>query len=263
MGQEQPPSTDVPPPTPSSPEEAKKQAEALAKAKEDAAKAMAEAQQRIKKLAPGEYELDGIHIHAGTREIRVPTVVNLKKAPIEYALVHETGKTHESILATAIQPTSIQVALLLANYQPGTEGILTKVPEAERPKWKEEAPAKPQGNRVQLKVEWKVGEETKTAALSEWVQNSDKRIAPPDLGTWIFNGSRIDDRGFTAQAEGSIIAVWIDRNALINSPAEGNWRDDLWISMADKVPEEGTPVTLIITPETTPAPATPPTTTKP
>jgi hypothetical protein len=94
-----------------------------------------------------------------------------------------------------------------------------------------------------------VGTETKNASLSQWVQNADVRQPPPDLDTWIFNGSSIDERGFIAQHEGSIIGIWLDRGAIFNSPAEGNWRDDLWISLPANIPDEGTPVTLIITPE--------------
>ncbi|TDU81334.1 hypothetical protein EI77_00638 [Prosthecobacter fusiformis] len=217
--------------------------------KVDGAKQLAEAQQRLKKMSETDYELDGIHINAATKEIRIPTRVELKQAPIEYMLVHETGKTHESVLTTSVSPTAIQVALLLANYQAATEGMLTKVPEAERPKiWKEEPPAKPQGNRVKITVEWKVGDETKSSPLSQWVQNTDTRQPPPDLETWVFNGSYVDERGFIGQHEGSIIAVWLDRGALINSPAEGAWRDDLWISLPANIPDEGTPVTLVINP---------------
>lgn len=217
--------------------------------KVDGAKQLAEAQQRLKKLSATEYDLDGIRINAATREVRIPTKVELKKAPIEYMLVHETGKTHESVLTTAISPTAIQVALLLANYQAATEGMLTKVPEAERPKiWKEEPPAKPLGNRAKITVEWKAGAETKTAPLADWIQHVDTGKPPKDLDTWVFNGSYMDDRGFIGQSEGSIIAVWLDRGALVNSPAEGNWRDDLWISLPANIPEVGTPVTVIITP---------------
>jgi hypothetical protein len=219
----------------------------------DGAKQLAEAQQRLKKISATEYDLDGIRINAVTREVRVPTIVNIKKAPIEYMLVHETGKTHESVLTTKVSPTSVQVALLLANYQPATEGLLAKVPEAERPKiWKEEPPAKPGGNRVVLTVEWKVGDETKRAPFSDWVQNIETRKSPPDLETWIFNGSYIDERGFVAQADGSIIGMWLDRGAIVSSPALGSWRDDLWISQPANIPDEGTPVTLIFSPEKEP-----------
>ena len=215
----------------------------------DGAKQLAEAQQKLKKLSATEYDLDGIRINAATREVRLPAQVCLKKAPIEYLLTTDTGKTHEAVLTTTMKPTAIQVALLLANYQPATEGLLKHVPEEERPKiWKEEPPKDQGANRVKIEVEWKAGAEIKRAPLSLMVQNSDLRKPPSDLDTWIFNGSYIDERGFIAQHEGSVIAVWLDRGAILNSPAKGNWRDDLWISLPENIPDEGTPVTVIITP---------------
>ncbi len=216
----------------------------------DPAKQMSEAQKRLKKISETEYELDGIKINAATREVRIPSQICLQKAPIEYMLTTDTGKTHETVLTTAVSPIAVQMAMLLANYQPATEGLLSKVPQEERPKiWKEEPPKKPGANRVKINVEWKTEQELKRVPLSQWVQNADTRKTPEDLDTWIFNGSYIDERGFIAQHEGSIIGVWLDRGAIFNSPAVGNWRDDLWISMPANIPAEGTPVTLIVTPE--------------
>lgn len=217
----------------------------------DAAKQLTEAQQRLKKVSATAYDLDGIRINAATREVRFPAKVCLKRAPIEYMLTTDTGKTHETVFTTTIRPTAIQVALLLANYQPATEGMLTHVPEEERPKtWKEEPPKDKGGNRVKITVEWMVGKEIKNAPLAAMMQDSDIRKPPADLDTWVFNGSYIDERGFIAQHEGSIIGAWLDRGAIINSTAKGNWRDDLWITMPDNIPEEGSPVTIIITPAT-------------
>jgi hypothetical protein len=217
----------------------------------DGARQLAEAQQKVKKISATEYELDGIRIQAATREVRFPAQVCLKKAPIEYMLTTDTGKTHETVLTTTLQPTAIQVALLLANYEAATEGLLKDVPADERPKvWKEEAPKTPGGNRVKIELEWKVGDAVKRAPLKMMVQNIETRQPPPDLDTWVFNGSYIDERGFIAQHEGSIIAVWLDRGAILNSAAKGNWRDDLWISLPDNIPDEGTSVTVIITPAT-------------
>lgn len=84
------------------------------------------------------------------------------------------------------------------------------------------------------------------------LQDSDVRKAPADLTHWIFNGSFVDERGFVAQADGSIIGAYLDRGAIINSPAKNNWRDDLWISLPDNIPDEGTEVTLIIRPSPAP-----------
>lgn len=215
----------------------------------DGAAQLAEAQKRLKKTGPAEYELDGIRINAASRELRLPARVELRQAPIEYLLVHETGKTHETVLTTAVSPTALQVALLLANHQAATEGLLAKVPEAERPKiWKEEPPATPGGNQVSIDVEWQEQGQTRRARLADWVQNADTRQPPPDLQHWIFNGSYIDERGFIAQHEGSIVAVWLDRGAIFNSPAEGNWDDQRWISLPKNIPAEGTEVTVVIRP---------------
>ena len=210
---------------------------------------LAGAKDRIKEIAPGEFELGGIKINAKTREVRVPTAVQLKKAPIEYMLVTETGKTHESVLVTKVKPTDLQLALLLASFQPGTEGLANKDLPPDIKPVAPIVPATPGAHRVTLTVEWRQGGDVKKVPLSDWMLNINERKPPPDLGTWIFNGSRIDERGFIAEVEGSFIAVWLDQNAIINSPAKGNWDDGLWISNPAAIPDEGTEVTLIIAPE--------------
>jgi hypothetical protein len=223
-----------------------------APAKDPAKVQFEEAKKMLKEVSPGVYDLDGIQITAATRELRIPCSILHQKLPIEYALCHETGeKVHETILQTTVRPIEIQLALLLANYQPGTQGILdTLDPKEERPypAGQETAPQKPGANRLAIHCEWKDGDKVKRVPLSAFIQDSDTRKTPPDLDTWIFNGSRIDEEGFVAEITGSIISTYVDRLAIINSAAKGNHRDDLWISMPDNIPAEETKVTLIITP---------------
>lgn len=210
-----------------------------------------DAKKLLKETAPGIYDLNGIQITAATRELRIPCSVLHQKLPIEYALCHEAGeKVHETILQTTVKPIQVQLALLLANYQPATKGILDKLdPKEERPyQDKDTEPATPGANRLHIRCEWKDGDKTKNVPLSDFIQNIDERKTPPDLDTWIFNGSQIDAGGFTAEQTGSIISTYVDRHAIINSPAKGNHRDDLWISMPANIPAEETKVTLIITP---------------
>jgi hypothetical protein len=209
---------------------------------------MAEAQKRLQKLTDTEYKLGEIQINAATRELRLPCVVLHQQIPIEYLLVHETGKDHETILTTAVTPLDLQVALLLANYTPGSTGLFAKLPKGEPLPFQEQAPKTPGAHRVKLTAEWEIDGKKHTSPLSQWIQNSDLRVPPPDLDAWIFNGSKIDNRGFVAESEGSLIAVYADANALFNSPAAGNHTDDIWISLPKNIPPEGTPITLIITP---------------
>lgn len=226
-------------------------AQDAAEPKPDAKEQFAEAQKLVKQVSPGVYDLNGIQITAATRELRIPCDILHQKLPIEYALCHETGeKVHETILETKVKPIQIQLALLLANYQPGTLGILDKLdPKEERPyKAKDTEPKTPGANRLAIHVEWKDGDKTKKVPLSDFIQDIDKRKTPDDLDTWIFNGSLIDASGFVAEQTGSIISTYVDRTAIINSAAKGNHRDDLWISMPANIPAEETKVTLIITP---------------
>lgn len=219
--------------------------------KVDAKAQLEDAKKLLKETSPGVYDLNGIRITAATRELRIPCSILHQKLPIEYALCHEAGeKVHETILQTTVKPIQVQLALLLANYQPATAGILEKLgPKEERPyRDKDTEPATPGANRLHIRCEWKDGDKTKNVPLSDFIQNIDTRKTPPDLDTWIFNGSRIDAEGFAAEITGSIISTYVDRTAIINSPAKGNHRDDLWISMPDNIPAEETLVTLIITP---------------
>ena len=221
---------------------------ATATAEQQLTARLEEAKKRIKKLSETTYQLGDISIDAAKRELRLPCKVLHQQIPIEYVLVHETGKDHETILTTAVSPLDLQVALLLANYSPGSEGLFAKIPPGEPLPFNEQQPQSPGAHRVQLTAEWKQEGETKSSPLSQWVQNSDLRVPPTDLDVWLFTGSKIDNRGFVAEAEGSLIAVYADANAVFNSPASGNYRDDIWISLPKNIPAEGTAVTLIISP---------------
>ncbi|MCB1209663.1 MAG: hypothetical protein KDK97_10070 [Verrucomicrobiales bacterium] len=222
-------------------------------AEKDPGARMEAIKKQIKEVAPGKYDLDGIIIDAATREVRVPTEVNLVKAPVEYMLVQDKGKTHESVLKTTLDPLVIQVALLLANYEPGTENLFAKAPAgAELPNFPQLKPTKPGAHLVNIEVEWEAEGKKKRSPLSQWVQNIDVYKPAPDMDVWMFTGSKIDERGFVASVDGSIIAVWADPSALLNSMAKGNERDELWISLPANIPPEGTPVTLIITPNPQP-----------
>ncbi|MGV3662792.1 MAG: YdjY domain-containing protein [Prosthecobacter sp.] len=217
----------------------------------DAKTQFEDAKKLLKETSPGVYDLNGIQITAATRELRIPCSILHQKLPIEYALCHEAGeKVHETILQTVVKPIQIQLALLLANYQPGTAGILEKLdPKEERPyNAKDTEPATPGANRIAIHCEWKEGDKVKKVPLSDFIQNIDTRKTPPDLDTWIFNGSIIDQTGFAAEITGSIISTYVDRVAIINSAAKGNHRDELWISMPANIPAEETKVTMIITP---------------
>ncbi len=212
------------------------------------------AAKRIKTLGGNEYELGGITFNSATREVRIPCQVNMTDGAIEYAMVHETGKTHESILKTATAAIDMQVALLLTNYQPGHTGLFDFEPDPKvRKQLEQTAPKTPGANFVQLFVEWKAGDQTKRTTLREWMIDTRTKKAPTTFDHWVFNGSMIQLSGFSAQLYGNTVGVYYDVTAIINCPSKDNGLDDIWSINTRVVPKEDSNVTLIIAPFTPPA----------
>lgn len=210
--------------------------------------AFAAAKDRLKEVAPGKFTLGEIQIDAASREIRLPCVVVHREVQLEYILVHETGKEHETLLTTSIQPMDLQVAMLLAHYSPGSKGLFDRLPSGQPKSFEEAAPPKPDSHRLKIQAEWVQKGELVSVPLSSWVRRAEEKSAPEDLTEWLFTGSRITNQGFVADVEGSFIALYADRNAIVNSPAFGNHRDDIWSAMTEVIPPEKTAVTLVIRP---------------
>ena len=87
----------------------------------------------IKKLGNGLYDFDGITIDQKNRKIEFPMICNQQSGLIEYGIVHENGKIHESLFRTKIRPQMIHASLLLLKakaddhyFEPSAENNSTK-----------------------------------------------------------------------------------------------------------------------------------------
>ncbi len=207
------------------------------------------AAKRIKDLGNNEFELGGVKFNSRTRQVRVPCHVNMQEGQIEFALVHETGKTHESILKTAASAVDIQVALLLCNYQPGHDGLFDHETDPTVRKNLQETTAKTKGaNNVDLRLEWQKDGTAQSAALRDWMLDAKTKKTPTDFDHWVFNGSMVQASGFSAALMGNFIGVYYDVCAVLNCPSPQNRDDDAWLINQAKVPPVDTAVTLIISP---------------
>jgi hypothetical protein len=212
----------------------------------------AAAAKRIKQTGPGQYELGEVKFSSVTREVRVPTTVNMRDGAIEFALVHEMGKTHESLLKMTASAVDIQVALLLCNYQAGELGLISGYEkDLEIVKRVETTAPKTAGaNRVKIAVEWKDADgKIKRMSLQEWMIEVNTKKPPTDVTHWIFNGSSVMSAGFAAELQGNTIAIYMDRNAVLSWPGKSNRDDDHWLPNTSVIPKEDTPITLIISPD--------------
>jgi len=140
---------------------------------------------------------------------------------LEYALVHQSGKIHESLLSTKISPKALHLAVLLLNG----EG---KHPEIEL-FWRKNGP----DARVPLNV------------LIQPVGASPRLEADQ----WLYKKATLDCQGrLAALQEGSFITLLNDPKALIqHQVAASLGHDDAYKPFTKKLPFKGAPVRLIIT----------------
>lgn len=201
----------------------------------------------IKKLDASRYELNGIVFDKKTRAITLPAKINMQDGLLEYALVHEAGKVHESLLSTAISPFDLNVVLLLLNYEPGTGFFDFSNKEAGAVPVKN--PKLAAASQLAVTLDWKAADGTsKSARLETLLLNLDKKATVSD-GPFTYTGSMLQEDGtFMAKDTGSILALYVDAAALINNPREGNENDDIWVPDKTKVPARETPVILTLSP---------------
>lgn len=188
----------------------------------------------LKMVAPGVFEIGGVHLFKKEGTVKFPATVNMDNGLLEYLIVGEAGKVHESLLRTTVEPYSLQIALLLLGLE-GTTNPLGHQGE----------PRPPEGDPVTLWVEYQKGGTTEKLRIEEWVLNKEKD-QPVSPMEWVFTGSVIWDGVFMAQAEKSIVAVFHDPVAMIDNPLPEGASDEMWYANEKTVPPVGTEVSIII-----------------
>lgn len=174
----------------------------------------------VVRLNDDEYEVGLVRLNKRLRTLTFPAQIEIRDGDLEYAVVHVTGKTHETLLATEVEPQQIHVAALLMDAV---------------------------GQSPSVTVSWSVDEGKVDKDLANLIQIIS---VPTDLLTsdiWIYNGSKFQDGTFAAQTEGSIIALMPDPLALVNHKASMKLdRDDVFKSKTSALPKNGTPVTVCL-----------------
>lgn len=203
----------------------------------------------IEKIDGDRYRLGKITLDKKTREIRFPAKVNMIEGLLEFLVVHQNGKVHESLLATDISPVQLNLAFTLLNYKASQElyplpnatgGVSNKFPDV---------PADVKdAARIRIDFEWSEDGKSRKASANEWIQHAVKTSETMPSGPWVYGGSGFQDGKFNAEVTGDLIAIFLSQAALINYPGTDNQDDEVWIPYPKRVPEIGTNVTVIITP---------------
>jgi hypothetical protein len=201
----------------------------------------------LREVAPGILEYHGVRLDKANRRITFPGTVNQREGLVEYLLVNEKGKVHESLLATAVAPHDIHLALLLIGLRENA-GINPKEsvpPDAIDSNYLHSAP-KLRGASVRLSVAW-ILDGKRTEVPAENLIFNLQTQHPMTSGSWTYNGSLVQDGVFLADEESSIVAVITDPTALVNNPRPGYDNDEIWQVRDDRVPPIDTPVDITIT----------------
>jgi hypothetical protein len=190
----------------------------------------------VKKVGETQYRLGEIEFDAKTREIRFPATVNMREGgPVEYLLVNENGKVHESILTTAISPLHLQIVMKLLRYEGGHGDLFNRLltPELIEKEGGKEAD---RGETVSFTFAPEGGEPLPVYELV--VDGESAEAMTP--GGWIYTASAVQEGTFMAEAEGSIIAIYLDHLALFNMARDGADIDERWGARHSVIPEIGT-----------------------
>jgi hypothetical protein len=196
----------------------------------------------VKRVGPGLYEIGTVTLDLNVEQAKVPGRINMTRGIIEYlAVVDGRGKLHESVLALNVQPSMLQLALILmgleagewAPPEPGTRRPPTFVTK---------------GDPLVLFVEWEKDGKTERMAADTLVFNRETQ-QPLKGNRWNFTGSFFGSRGFAADVTGSIIATFFDYRAVLNvSQQVGNpyrGQNQGYEVNTSAVPPVDTPIRLV------------------
>jgi hypothetical protein len=199
----------------------------------------------VRRLDDGRLQLGQVIVDPRQRAVIIPAVVNLTGGLMEYLLVSDTGKVHESVLRTAAQPYHVKTAMLLLGARGATNADPAAFGDPAR-----EIP----GDKLMVELAWKLGNVAVRSSAEDWIRNLHTG-APMTRGAWVYTGSWIDSGTFVAQRDGSIVAIIGDPDALVNNPRLGRENDEIWTPNTNALPALQTPVEVILRLEQPSAPA--------
>jgi hypothetical protein len=217
-------------------------------------------------------QMKHLRVDLTKRTVTIDAAVCQPTYALEFLLCQGEGKTYESLLTTAAQPSHVHAALLLLGLTPGKPA-----------RWSSEGEGRfipPRGAELTIAFHWKDKDgRAREADASDWltspakdksgpaggpengvrsprddIKGTDPIRPPPGLRaikTWVFVGSEVWPSGrYAADQDGGIICVANLREAVIDVPFESanalEGRE--FAPNAAAVPPAGTPVEVVLTP---------------
>ena len=188
----------------------------------------------ISEIGPGRYQFGDILIDQNNREFSFAGTCNQISGLVEYALVHEDGKVHESLFRTNVSPRLVHACFLLLKEKPETNFF--KILDGNVSEWANL-------RRIELSIIWEQNNTFEEKPISSMVinQTDNRELASK---SFVFSGSRTIEGQYLAEMDGSIIAVYHDSRATLNSMDKQSNSDEVWIAHQTGMPPKGKPVRI-------------------
>ena len=183
----------------------------------------------LQQIAPGVFQLGLVRLNKADKTVQFPAAINMTNGLVEYFVVTGTGKLHESVLKTEVEPVQIHIAMLLLGAQDASTNA---------------ADTNISGSKFSVELSWKNKAAEKHARGEDWVFNQETK-SPMSRGDWVYNGSKVIAGIFIAQRDGSIVSIISDPLALANNTRPGRENDEIWSVNTNAVPALNTPVEVI------------------
>lgn len=195
---------------------------------------------KIERLDGGKLRIGMVTLDQEARAIRFQASVNMTQGPVEYALVAENGKVHESIFVTKASLRDVHLAMLLLGVKAGEIRL-----------GPDRALDLPAESTVEVRVEWETNGPPAVHPMAAMVAMAQDRPdqhsgRTMDVGKWFYKGSTFNAAGFAATLEGSAISLIADESALVNNPGVDREQDEIHVPNSKLLPRQGMPVTIVI-----------------
>ncbi len=175
--------------------------------------------------------------------------MNQRTGILEFLVVHEDGKTHESLFRTVVSPLHLNLALKLLRYAPSKKLYRDEeAANATSTHHIEENTSATAAASLTIFVEVKGSETSSRVRVNDWIHYGLTGASMPASSPWVYGGSRFSNGKFMAQQTGDIAAIYLSNAALINYLGNDNLNDEVWTPFTKRIPMVDTEVTLTIAP---------------
>ena len=207
---------------------------------------------QLKKINATTYQLGEVTIDKKKRTISFEAEAEITKEIVEYAIVTPAGKIHEALFITNARPIHFNIAFKLLGYKENKSLYKVFVDNFPTEKYQAATDEEKTKSFFTTTISWtdKKTKKTHSHNINDLIKNSQtEQTLTLDKAKWSYGGSFVHHGKFVAEMNNDLIAIFTDRGAVANYAGKGREDDTLWLPVTEKMPVQGTKVTITITPD--------------